>query len=71
MGVVKNVGFDHFPKQGPWLGKRHEGVLPLRYEQDNHGYDRHATTTNIHGSRSSFSMMGAHVLGAECQHALK
>ena len=22
MGVVDNVGMDHFPKQGPWLGKR-------------------------------------------------
>lgn len=22
MGVVATVGFDKFPKQGPWLGKR-------------------------------------------------
>ena len=22
MGIAPNVAFDHWPKQGPWLGKR-------------------------------------------------
>lgn len=33
MGVVKNVGFDHFPKQGAWLGKRTR--VCFRYDTSN------------------------------------
>mgnify|MGYP007113027159 CR=1 FL=1 len=38
MGIVKNVGYDKFPKQGEWLGKQVEVCF---------GYD---TSKNVRGS---------------------
>lgn len=69
MGVVASIGFDKFPKQGDWLGKRTEVCF---------GYD---TTKTVGGTfvredceAPGLAIIrlddGRFVLTTECQHTM-
>jgi hypothetical protein len=69
MGVVKNVGFDHFPKQGTWLGKR--ARVCFRYDTAN---CIGATIVRDDSQEPFVTILqlddGRYVLSSECQHTV-
>jgi hypothetical protein len=69
MGIVANVGFDQFPKQGDWVGKRVEVCFH---------YDSSKTIggTIVREDEEEPGLMifrlddGRHVLASECMYQM-
>jgi hypothetical protein len=68
MGVVKNVGFDRFPKQGVWLNRRTR--VCFNYDTKNLIW---GTIVRDDAEEPSLEIIalddGRYVLSTECQHS--